>query len=57
MQYACLDEFGGEKAVHPRYQETTLVQHIFGGRFQSQVACTNETWTSTATGDYSYLNL
>ncbi|KAL8499446.1 hypothetical protein ACS0TY_022421 [Phlomoides rotata] len=39
MQYACLDEFGGEKAVHPRYQETTLVQHIFGGRFQSQVTC------------------
>ncbi|XP_022862204.1 ubiquitin carboxyl-terminal hydrolase 18-like isoform X2 [Olea europaea var. sylvestris] len=41
MQSACLDEFGGEKAVHPRFQETTLIQHIFGGHLQSQVICTN----------------
>ncbi|PIN03069.1 Ubiquitin carboxyl-terminal hydrolase [Handroanthus impetiginosus] len=39
MQSVCLDEFGGEKAVHPSYQETTLIQHIFGGRLQSQVIC------------------
>ncbi|KAJ4707719.1 Ubiquitin carboxyl-terminal hydrolase [Melia azedarach] len=37
MQSICLDEFGGEKAVHPRSQETTLIQHIFGGHLQSQV--------------------
>ena len=37
MQSVCLDEFGGEKAVEPSSQETTLVQHIFGGRLQSQV--------------------
>lgn len=42
MQSVCLDEFGGEKAVHPSYQETTLIQHIFGGRLRSQVACFNE---------------
>ncbi|KAL0447593.1 UNVERIFIED_CONTAM: Ubiquitin carboxyl-terminal hydrolase 19 [Sesamum latifolium] len=40
MQSVCLDEFGGEKVVHPLYQETTLIQHIFGGRLQSQVICT-----------------
>nr|GMD21745.1 ubiquitin carboxyl-terminal hydrolase 18-like [Ipomoea batatas] len=40
MQLVCLDEFGGEKAVHPNSQETTLIQHIFGGRLQSQVICT-----------------
>lgn len=38
MQSVCLDEFGGEKAVHPRAQETTFIQHIFGGHLQSQVA-------------------
>lgn len=41
MQSVCLDEFGGEKAIHPSTQETTLIQHIFGGRLQSQVICTN----------------
>ncbi|CAI9755585.1 unnamed protein product [Fraxinus pennsylvanica] len=41
MQSVCLDEFGGEKAVHPRSQETTLIQHIFGGHLQSQVICAN----------------
>ncbi|KAK6158728.1 hypothetical protein DH2020_006042 [Rehmannia glutinosa] len=39
MQSVCLDEFGGEKAVHHSYQETTLIQHIFGGRLRSQVIC------------------
>ncbi|CAJ1972378.1 unnamed protein product, partial [Sphenostylis stenocarpa] len=39
MQSVCLDEFGGEKAVPPNHQETTLIQHIFGGRLQSEVVC------------------
>ncbi|KAI4376217.1 hypothetical protein MLD38_014004 [Melastoma candidum] len=41
MQSVCLDEFGGEKAVHPCAQETTLIQHIYGGHLQSQVICAN----------------
>ncbi|KAK3210460.1 hypothetical protein Dsin_015166 [Dipteronia sinensis] len=41
MQSICLDEFGGEKAVDPSSQKTTLIQHIFGGHLQSQVICTN----------------
>ncbi|KAJ1380981.1 Zinc finger, MYND-type [Sesbania bispinosa] len=40
MQSVCLDEFGGEKAVPPNLQETTLIQHIFGGHLQSEVICT-----------------
>ncbi|CAN6163242.1 unnamed protein product [Urochloa humidicola] len=40
MQSACLDEYGGEKAVDLSTQETTIIQHIFGGRLQSQVQCT-----------------
>lgn len=40
MQSVCLDEFGGEKAVPPSSQETTIIQHIFGGYLQSQVICT-----------------
>ncbi|KAJ1378103.1 Zinc finger, MYND-type [Sesbania bispinosa] len=36
MQSVCLDEFGGEKAVPPNLQETTLIQHIFGGHLQSE---------------------
>ncbi|KAI3703656.1 hypothetical protein L1987_73848 [Smallanthus sonchifolius] len=40
MHIVCLDEYGGERAVHPSSQETTLIQHIFGGRLQSQVICT-----------------
>ncbi|XP_054797127.1 ubiquitin carboxyl-terminal hydrolase 18-like [Prosopis cineraria] len=39
MQSVCLHEFGGEKTVAPSLQETTLIQHIFGGRLQSQVIC------------------
>uniref|UniRef100_A0A6N2KEQ3 Uncharacterized protein n=1 Tax=Salix viminalis TaxID=40686 RepID=A0A6N2KEQ3_SALVM len=35
MQSVCLDEFGGEKAVEPASQETTIIQHIFGS-LQSQ---------------------
>ncbi|XP_010928622.1 uncharacterized protein [Elaeis guineensis] len=41
MQSICLDEFGGEKALDPSTQETTLIHHIFGGHLQSQVICTN----------------
>ncbi|KAF8036939.1 hypothetical protein BT93_C2615 [Corymbia citriodora subsp. variegata] len=41
MQSVCLDEFGGERAVHPSAQETTIIQHIFGGHLQSQVICAN----------------
>ncbi|MED6203637.1 hypothetical protein PIB30_001335 [Stylosanthes scabra] len=37
MQSVCLDEYGGEKAVPPNLQETTLIQHIFGGHLQSEV--------------------
>ncbi|KAL1221439.1 Ubiquitin carboxyl-terminal hydrolase 19 [Cardamine amara subsp. amara] len=40
MQSVCLDEFGGEKVVPPRAQETTLIHYIFGGLLQSQVQCT-----------------
>ncbi|XP_057426736.1 ubiquitin carboxyl-terminal hydrolase 18-like isoform X2 [Lotus japonicus] len=40
MQSVCLEEFGGEKAVPPKLQETTLIQHIFGGHLQSEVICT-----------------
>ncbi|XP_077238255.1 ubiquitin carboxyl-terminal hydrolase 19-like isoform X2 [Tasmannia lanceolata] len=40
MQSVCLDEFGGEKVLDPSTQETTLIQHIFGGQLQSQVMCT-----------------
>ncbi|GMI89250.1 ubiquitin-specific protease 19 [Hibiscus trionum] len=41
MQSVCLDEFGGEKAVDRSSQETTLIQHIYGGYLQSQVICSN----------------
>lgn len=37
MQSVCLDEFGGEKAIPSSSQETTLIQHTFGGHLQSQV--------------------
>ncbi|KAF5931710.1 hypothetical protein HYC85_027881 [Camellia sinensis] len=39
MRMMCLDEFGEEKALHPSTQETSLIQHIFGGHLQSQVIC------------------
>lgn len=49
MQSVCLDEFGGEKAVHPSSQETTLIQHIFGGQLQSRVLshAVLDSWTKT----------
>ncbi|KAL2897508.1 Ubiquitin carboxyl-terminal hydrolase 19 [Bienertia sinuspersici] len=40
MQSVCLDEHGGEKLIDPKSQETTLIQHIFGGQLRSQVICT-----------------
>lgn len=39
MQSVCLEVFGGEKEVHPKLQETTLIQQIFGGRLRSKVKC------------------
>ncbi|XP_016552183.2 ubiquitin carboxyl-terminal hydrolase 18 isoform X2 [Capsicum annuum] len=39
MQSAVLDEFGGRTGVSPSTQETTVIQHIFGGHLQSQVKC------------------
>ncbi|XP_024531505.1 ubiquitin carboxyl-terminal hydrolase 15 isoform X1 [Selaginella moellendorffii] len=39
MQKICLDEAGGETTLDARTQETTLIQHIFGGYLQSQVVC------------------
>ncbi|CAL0321865.1 unnamed protein product [Lupinus luteus] len=47
MQSVCLDEFGGEKFVPPNLQETTLIQHIFGGCLQSEVICTKCDQTSS----------
>lgn len=40
MQSVCLDEHGGEKVIDLKSQETTLIQHIFGGQLRSQVICT-----------------
>lgn len=39
MQSICLEALGGEKAVDPRLQETTFIQHTFGGRLRSKVKC------------------
>ncbi|KAI4342442.1 hypothetical protein MLD38_027069 [Melastoma candidum] len=39
MQYICLEGLGGEKKVSPRLQETTFVQHTFGGLLKSKVKC------------------
>ncbi|CAN8312356.1 unnamed protein product [Cochlearia groenlandica] len=39
MQFICLERLGGETKVDPRLQETTLVQHMFGGRLRSKVKC------------------
>ncbi|KAG4947494.1 hypothetical protein JHK87_043501 [Glycine soja] len=41
MQSICLEGLGGEKKVDPRIQETTFIQHTFGGRLQSKVKCLN----------------
>uniref|UniRef100_M4DJE0 ubiquitinyl hydrolase 1 n=1 Tax=Brassica campestris TaxID=3711 RepID=M4DJE0_BRACM len=39
MQSICLERLGGETKVDTRLQETTLVQHMFGGRLRSKVKC------------------
>ncbi|GAB2284278.1 ubiquitin-specific protease ubp15 [Dionaea muscipula] len=39
MQSICLEEMGGEKLVDPCLQETTFIQHTFGGRLRSKVKC------------------
>lgn len=37
MQAICLEGLGGEKKVDPRLQETTFIQHTFGGHLRSKV--------------------
>lgn len=37
MQSICLEGFGGENAVDPRLQDTTFIQHTFGGCLRSKV--------------------
>ncbi|KAE8124593.1 hypothetical protein FH972_019460 [Carpinus fangiana] len=39
MQSICLEGLGGENKVDPILQETTFIQHIFGGRLRSKVKC------------------
>ncbi|KAK4430130.1 Ubiquitin carboxyl-terminal hydrolase 15 [Sesamum alatum] len=39
MQSICLEGFGGENFVEPRLQETTFIQHMFGGCLRSKVKC------------------
>ncbi|XP_057506894.1 ubiquitin carboxyl-terminal hydrolase 15-like isoform X1 [Actinidia eriantha] len=39
MQSICLEGLGGENVVDPRLQETTFIQHTFGGRLKSKVKC------------------
>ncbi|CAI9088940.1 OLC1v1023401C1 [Oldenlandia corymbosa var. corymbosa] len=39
MQSICLEGLGGENMVDPRLQETTFIQHTFGGRLRSKVKC------------------
>ncbi|TYH46753.1 hypothetical protein ES332_D11G361000v1 [Gossypium tomentosum] len=39
MQSICLERLGGEHKVDPRLQETTFIQHTFGGRLRSKVKC------------------
>ncbi|KAK6114748.1 hypothetical protein DH2020_007017 [Rehmannia glutinosa] len=39
MQSICLEGFGGEKCVDPRLQDTTFIQHMFGGCLRSKVKC------------------
>ncbi|KAK9049991.1 hypothetical protein SSX86_031041 [Deinandra increscens subsp. villosa] len=38
MQSICLEGFGGETA-DPKLQETTFIQHTFGGQLRSKVKC------------------
>ena len=37
MQTICLEGFGGENVVDPRRQDTTFIQHTFGGTLRSKV--------------------
>lgn len=37
MQSICLEGFGGENVVDPRLQDTTFIQHTFGGCLRSKV--------------------
>ncbi|XP_075522235.1 ubiquitin carboxyl-terminal hydrolase 15-like isoform X2 [Primulina tabacum] len=39
MQSICLERLGGENVVDPILQETTFIQHTFGGRLRSKVKC------------------
>ncbi|XP_047960196.1 ubiquitin carboxyl-terminal hydrolase 15-like [Salvia hispanica] len=39
MQTICLEGFGGENVVDPRRQDTTFIQHTFGGTLRSKVKC------------------
>lgn len=39
MQSICLEGIGGENVVDPRQQDTTFIQHTFGGRLMSKVNC------------------
>ncbi|XP_043701654.1 ubiquitin carboxyl-terminal hydrolase 15-like [Telopea speciosissima] len=39
MQSICLEGLGGEKQVNSSLQETTLIQHTFGGHLRSKVKC------------------
>ncbi|XVE52942.1 hypothetical protein DITRI_Ditri02bG0164600 [Diplodiscus trichospermus] len=39
MQSICLERLGGEHKVDPRLQETTFIQHTFGGCLRSKVKC------------------
>ena len=36
MQSSCLDKVGGEKAANQQIQETSFIQHTFGGHLRSQ---------------------
>ncbi|KAK1418123.1 hypothetical protein QVD17_27262 [Tagetes erecta] len=38
MQSICLERFGGE-SIDPKLQETTFIQHTFGGQLRSKVKC------------------
>ncbi|XP_076906416.1 ubiquitin carboxyl-terminal hydrolase 15-like [Bidens hawaiensis] len=39
MQSICLEGLGGEDVVDPLLQETTFIQHTFGGQLRSKVEC------------------
>ncbi|KAK8507563.1 hypothetical protein V6N13_141581 [Hibiscus sabdariffa] len=39
MQSICLERLGGEHKVDLKLQETTFIQHTFGGRLLSKVKC------------------